>query len=100
MYERLKKNNQFEIGLILYTIHVSSKNLLTHLPRLALVIFVMIAYHSYVALDKICKDKENSIYERELIGINLVDGSTLQCTPVTVLTGRIIQGFHVISVIT
>ena len=93
MYERLKINNQFEIGLILYTIHVSSKNLLTHLPRLALVIFI--AYHSYVALDKICKDKENSIYERELIGINLVDGST-----VTVLTGGIIQGFHVISVIT
>ena len=100
MYERLKKNNQFEIGLILYTIHVSSKNLLTRLPRFALVIFVMIAYHSYVALDKICKYKDNSIYVRELIGINLVDGSTLQCTPVTVLTGRIIQGFHVISVIT
>ena len=47
--------------------------LLTHLPGLALVIFVMIAYHNYVALDKICKDKENSMYERELIGINLVD---------------------------
>ena len=74
------------------------RTLLTHLPALALVIFVVIAYHNYVALDKIYKDKENSMYGRELIGINLVDGSTLQCTPMTVLTGRIVQGFHVIAV--